>query len=110
MAEISNTTLVVLIIAALVVVAAGTFMNFTGFLSSDTGFVNLTVGSSLNIQVDPTNKTINFGTCTPRGATSYWCASNDSAFCDGTVASNCTGDTASAQFIRLDNVGNVDAN
>jgi hypothetical protein len=83
----------------------------TGFASSDTGYVNLTINTTLAIQVDSTNATINFGACTPQAGTSYWCASNDSAACSGTPANgNCSGDTTTPQFIRIDNVGNIDAN
>jgi hypothetical protein len=116
MAEISNTVLAVLVIAALVVVVAGTVLNLkggvTGFATSDTGNVTLTINSTLAIQVDTTNKTINFGICSPRAGSSYWCASNDSIRCTNSNndLGNCTGDTTTPQFIRVDNVGNVDAN
>jgi len=117
MAEISNTTLAVLVFAALVVVIGGTALNFmstsgglTGRLTSDTGNVSLSVSSTLAIQVDPGNNTINFGACTPRAGVSYWCATNDASICDGTQNNNCTGDTGATQFIAIMNVGNVDAN
>lgn len=116
MAEISNKVLAVLVVAALVVVVAGTVLNLnggiTGFATQDTGNVTLTVNQTLAIDVDDTNRTINFGICNPRAGTTYWCASNDSAICTGSNndQGNCTGDTTAPQFIRVDNVGNVDAN
>ena len=113
MAEITNNTLAILVFAALAVVIAGSFTMFggglTGFATSDTGNVTLSINASLNIQVDTTNKTIAFGGCTPRAATSYSCSSNDTQVCDGSGLSNCTGDTIVPQFIKVDNVGNVNA-
>jgi hypothetical protein len=114
MAEITNNTLAILVFAALAVVIAGSFTMFgggglTGFATSDSGNVTLTINESLNIQVDTGNKVIAFGGCTPRAATSYSCASNDTQVCDGTGLSNCTGDTITPQYIRVENVGNVNA-
>ena len=118
MVEISNKVLAVIVFATLVVIVAGTFFNFqavrqygslTGFATSDTGYVNLSIASTLAIAVDTGNNTINFGACAPRAATSYTCGTNDTLECDGSVANNCTGDTATPQFIRVDNVGNVNA-
>jgi hypothetical protein len=119
MAEISNTTLAVLVFAALVVVVAGTVLNMnswqgglTGFATSDSGNVSLSVSSTLAIQVNSSFNTINFTSCTPRGGSSYWCATNDSQYCDGTAASangNCTGDGLTPQYLQVDNVGNVNA-
>lgn len=116
MAELSNKTLAVLVFAALVVVIAGTviqlgsFGGLTGFATSDQGYVNLTVNGTLAIQVNATNSSINFGACVPRPATTYSCVTNDSISCDNSPLGNCTGDVNSPQYIRLHNVGNIDAN
>ena len=59
MTEISNKTVAILVVAALAVGVAGLLLNLgsthrlgglTGFVTSDTGNVNLTIASSLNIQ------------------------------------------------------------
>ena len=114
MAELSNGTIALILLVAVLTVIGGTLLNkggFTGFATSDTGYVNLTINQTLAIQVDTNNSTINFGYCSPQAGTSYWCATNDSSACSGTPTNgNCTGDTTTAQFIRVDNVGNVDAN
>ncbi len=112
MAEISNTTLAVLVVTALLVVVGGTLLNggLTGFATSDTGTVNLTINSTLAIQVAPGLGSISFGTCNPRPGASYWCSSNDTAACSGTNSlGNCSGDTTTPQYIRVDNAGNVNA-
>lgn len=118
MAEVSNTTLAALVVAALVVMVGGLLLQvggnrfpLTGFAESDTGTVNLTVGTTLAIDVVSGFDSISFGTCSPRASASYYCASNDTIVCDNGSNSlgNCTGDTATAQYIRIDNVGNVDA-
>ncbi len=118
MPEISNSTLALLVFSALVVVVAGTVYTFntessfgpTGRAISDQGNVSLTIATALNIQVDPNNGTIAFGRCTPR-AVSYWCASDDALECNNVNNSqgNCTLDNGSAQYIRVLNVGNVNA-
>jgi hypothetical protein len=113
MADITNNTLALLVFAALAVVIAGSLFTFgggiTGFATSDTGNVTLTINESLNIQVDPANRVINFGACTPRAGTAYSCVTNDTLACDGVAGLNCTGDTATPQYIRVENVGNVNA-
>src|SRR5262249_28154911 len=87
-----------------------TYTGLTGFATSDTGTVNLTINSTLAIQVAPSFNNINFGTCSPRAGVSYWCSSDDSAVCSGSNnLGNCSGDSASPQYIRIDNVGNVNA-
>ena len=118
-AEISNGMLSLLVVAALAIVVANVFVLFsnqdrfglTGYATSDTGYVNLTINQTLAIQVDSSFRTIVFGYCTPQAGTSYWCATNDSSACSTSPTNgNCTGDTTTPQYIRLDNVGNVDAN
>ena len=118
MAEISNSTLAILVFATLIGVVTSTvflmnretgYSSLSGFATFDSGNVTLTINASLNIQVDTTNKTIAFGGCTPRASTSYSCSSNDTQVCDGSGLSNCTGDTIVPQFIRIENVGNVNA-
>lgn len=119
MAEISNTTLAILVFATLIGVVTSTvvlmnqetrYVTLTGFAPVDTGNVNLTIQGALHIEVNTTLNTINFGTCAPRAGGPYWCASNDTAACNGDAAlGNCTGDTTTPQFIQVHNVGNVDA-
>lgn len=115
MAEISNTVLAVLVVAALVVVVAGTVINLnggiTGFATEGSGNVTLTINSTLAIEVNAGNTIIDFGVCNPRAGSSYWCSSNDSVACTGANndQGNCTGDTTTPQYIQVDNVGNVDA-
>jgi hypothetical protein len=117
MAELSNTSLAILVFSTLIVTVASTvyFLNeenefvLTGRALSDTGNITLAIATSLNILVDPGNESIDFGTCTPRAATSYWCASNDALACDTIVGENCTADTTTPQFIRVENVGNINA-
>jgi hypothetical protein len=114
MAEINNNTLAVFVFAALAAVLAGSLFIFgggiTGFATSDSSAnISLTINSSLNIQVNASEATIAFGACTPRAGSTYTCASNDTEICDGLVGLNCTGDTATPQYIEVDNVGNVNA-
>jgi hypothetical protein len=113
MAEISNNVLAVLVVAAFVVVAASAAVNLfgnsiTGFATSDTGNISLSINSTLAIQVDSGNSVISFGYCAPRGGVTYTCATNDAIECDN-AALNCSGDTTTPQYVRVDNVGNVDA-
>jgi hypothetical protein len=118
MAEISNSTLALLVLVTLGAVVVTTistinsaqrYTNVVGFATSDTGNISLSINATLAIQVDPGNSTINFGTCAPRAGSSYTCATNDAVGCDA-LPSNCSGDTTTPQYIRIDNVGNVDAN
>jgi len=114
MAEITNNTLAVLVFAALAVVLAGSLFTFgggiTGFAPVDTGDVLLNIEESLHIEVDASNAVIDYGNCAPRAGQPYWCATNDAAACSGDNAlGNCTGDTTAPQFLRVVNVGNVDA-
>ncbi len=115
MSELSNSALAMLVIGALLVVSASFLIRIdalpglTGRATTDTGNVSLTVASALNIQVDAGNKTLAFGTCTPRSGTNYTCATNDAVACDGVFGANCTGDNVTPRFIRVQNVGNVNA-
>jgi hypothetical protein len=119
MVDVSNKTLAVLIGTTLFVLLVGTWLNLgadlpasiTGHATTGTGTVNLSINSTLAIQVNALYNNINFGTCTPRPAATYSCGTDDSSICTGSNAlGNCTGDTTSPQFIEVDNVGNVDAN
>lgn len=122
MVEFSNSAIATLILVTLVVAAAGTYVAFvnsprdalslTGFATQDSGNVTLTVNRTLAIEVDAAANSISFGTCSPRAGDTYWCASNDSAICDGVDndQGNCTGDDGSEQYLQVDNIGNVDAN
>ncbi len=112
MAQISNKSLALLVLAALAVVVTSTViqlstindLGFTGKATSDSGFVNLSISSLVNIQVETGNDTINFGVCTPPSSGTNVSDSND------TIAGPCNGDTTSPQFIRILNIGNVDVN
>lgn len=110
--EISNKGLALIVLASLVVVIVGTSFqiqrmnSLTGMAGTeDTGIVNLSIGSSISIEVDPNYDTIDFGTCTPNASGSYIANSSD-----GAASVNCSGDTATDQFIELNNIGNVKAN
>lgn len=122
-AEVSNGMLASLVLVALVVIITGSLLNLsalrsgstfapiTGRATNDSGTVNLTIGTTLAIDVATGFDSISFGTCSPRSGVSYYCASNDTIVCDNgsNGLGNCTGDTATAQYIRVDNVGNIDA-
>lgn len=122
MAEISNSMLAAVVLATLVFAVSGTYiayvnspgslsLPFTGHATEGSGNVSLTINLTLAIEVDTGFAAINFGTCAPRAGTSYWCSTNDSIICTGANndQGNCTGDNGSAQFLQVNNVGNVDA-
>ena len=114
MAEISNKTLALLVLAALavVVVATGIQLNqlgnlgLTGKATQDYGDVILTLAGAVNIQVNSSNDTINFGTCTADD--NYQWISSANATSNTTV---CNGPAADRlDWIQVDNIGSVDAN
>ncbi len=119
MVEVSNKSLAVLVLVVLAVVVGGTLFTLqsqkqvygiTGRATSDTGTVNLTINGTLAIQVATGYNSISFGTCSPRPGSAYWCSTNDTDACSGTNSlGNCSGDNVTPQYIRIDNVGNINA-
>lgn len=113
MADITNKKLALLVLAALVVVVLATTIQLNklndfgpqGFaVDQDSGTVELAIQSSLNIQVDPVENSIQFGSCSPTLAAVI--DSNDSVsnttVCDGAAASG-------RDYIKVDNIGNINA-
>ncbi|MCA9477866.1 MAG: hypothetical protein KC535_01835 [Nanoarchaeota archaeon] len=112
--EVTNKTLGLLLIAAIVVSLGGTFVSLnklggvstTGYATNnETGTVTLAVGTALSI-VTVGNTDIAFGTCTPDTASAITVDSSlnsagvNNTLCDGTFPDN----------ITIENDGNVDAN
>lgn len=119
--DMSNRTLAMFLVAAIVVSVAGTFISlnklsgmetqevsWTGYATSDTGRINLTIADSVNIDVQSGNDELDYGQCNP-GPSGLWVNLGDTTK-QGSGAVNCSGDTTSAQTIVVDNIGNVDAN
>lgn len=113
--EISNKTLAMFLLAAIVISIAGTIFSIdrlnsissiTGYATTETGNVTLNVGSVLSITTADDNL-IDFGTCTPVGGTD---ATITSEVANGGLSPNdiCSAFTADEILIRND--GNVDAN
>lgn len=111
--EITNKTLGMLLIAAIVVSLGGTFVSLnkldgvstTGYATNNqTGTVSLTVGSSLSIIV--TDGTIDFGTCSPQASDITLISENVAGAGDNT---NCQGGTFPDRLV-IENDGNKDAN
>lgn len=110
---ITNKTLSVLLIAAIVVSIGGTFFSLT-MLQAPTGAptgyaigtVDLDVPDTLSIKLD--DDTINFGECTPStgGDTIFVDSSQDSAAVNN---SNCTESSGFPDSMTIRNNGNVDA-
>jgi hypothetical protein len=75
--QVDNRTIIVALVVAIVVSLGGTgfilmkmseltqVQGVTGLLSDDLGEARITIASTTAIEVDNTNNTINFGTCTP---------------------------------------------
>lgn len=111
--EVTNKTLGLLLIAAIVVSLGGTFVSLnrlggvstTGYATNNqTGTVNLTVDSALSIVVNDNN--INFGSCTP---------ANYPIVLDSNASSGAANNTfcSSGVFpdkLIVENDGNTDAN
>jgi len=126
----SNKTIILALVTAIIISLGGTVIVlnkledlsirpiFSGMATSDTGFVNVTILSSLSIDVNDTEDIIDFGTCNvPPAGTNVTLISNNSESWlndsnNGVV--NCTttnmraadGDEA---FITIHNIGNADA-
>ena len=118
MAEISNKALALLVLTALVVVVAATTVQLnrlnaigiTGMPTADDGTVVLEIASSVSIEVDTGNSSINFGPCTPLSGQNLTFDSENNmtnATNDRCVPNPVTGQTG---FILVRNIGNVDAN
>lgn len=111
--EVTNKTLGLLLIAAIVVSLGGTFVSLnklggvstTGYATNnETGTVTLTVDTALSILVSDNN--INFGSCTPQAVNIFL----DSELGAGGVNNTyCTGGTFPDRLV-IDNDGNIDAN
>ena len=115
MAEISNKALALLVLAALVVVVAATTiqlnqLNAIGFTGMPTGEgqVNLTIASSLAIEVDEALSEINFNECTPPSSGTVTFNSRDN-MTDGENAVCDIQDDSQSGYIRVRNIGNENA-
>jgi len=112
--EISNKTLAMFLVAAIVVSIAGTIISLnklgqlgapiTGYATSGTGNVSLNVQSSLSITTADDNN-IDFGACTPQSGTDTVITSEANG---GGTANICSAFVADEILVRND--GNVDAN
>lgn len=110
MAEISNGTLALLVLAALAVVVTTTTLQLnggiTGFATSGSGTVNLTIANNLAIEVVTENSTIDFGTCRPQTGVTQIADTNvtpTNTTCDAAVLNS------TEQRIQVRNIGNVNA-
>ncbi len=112
--DVSNKTLGMLLVAAIVVSVGGTFLSLqqlgslsgsTGFATSDSGQVNLTVAQTLSIEL--TDDVINFGECLLNDTNTIFVDSSvvrgsvDNAYCDNTAGF--------PDDLALRNAGNVHA-
>lgn len=111
MAEISNGTLALLVLAALAVVVTTTTLQLSGGLtgySVDSGQVQLEIAS--NLQIEVTEGLIDFGQCTPNATSAVIVNSNNTI---DESNGQCTGGTVdlstTAQRIKVENIGNQDA-
>ena len=118
---ISNKTLSLVLVFAIVVSVAATFIGLysfvdkfsvqtivTGYATSDMGYVNLSIAESLNIDVDDINHTLIYGNCTPNASGVF--ANLGNTAIEGVPNGNCSGDNGTRQYIVVYNIGNVDAN
>lgn len=109
--DISNRALAMFLLAAIVVTLGGTIVSLnkldavstTGFATTDTGNVSVTVGSTTSITLD-NNFDYNFGTCTP--STSVLTHVNTHNTENSSI---CTGSDGN-QPLYVRNDGNVDVN
>ena len=110
--EITNKTLGLLLIAAIVVSLGGTFVSLnklggtsaTGYATNnETGQVFLSVGTALSILV--TDASIDFGSCAPQ-AQMIFLDSENALVGDNT---NCQSGTF-PDYLEIENDGNIDAN
>ena len=118
--EVSNKTLGVLLIAAIVVSLGGTFVSLnklggvspTGYATNNvTGTVQLTVGTSTSIVIntDTYDNVVDFGECSPGASMLFLDSDNGASVGDN---AECTGSSlgASGDYIQIENDGNIDAN
>jgi hypothetical protein len=114
--SVSNKTLAIMLLAAIVVSLGGTFISLnrlggmspTGYSIAPEGIVNLTINSSLSITTDDINL-IDFGTCDLQdGGIGYILRSNASE--GGHGNSNCSIPSPSPGYIVIRNNGNLLAN
>ena len=110
--DISNKTLAMFLVAAIVVSIAGTTISLnkltqmspTGMASTDLGNVTVSVGNTLSIAIQGDN-TIEFGTCTPVGGSDILIDSNN----DTGNLIHCTAPQGRDHIVVV-NDGNVYAN
>lgn len=119
MMEISNRTVIFSVIVAVIISLGGTslvlmklanvqdLMHVTG-LASD-GYVQININETLLIDVDPTNDTIDFGTCTPPVGAAETISSEMTALEVNSTNVDCWGSNLPA-FIKVMNQGNTNVN
>jgi len=108
--DISNKTLGLLLVAAIVVSVGGTFFSLdkldgfstTGYATDGTGAVNLSINTSVSIKMN--DSVIDFGTCTiPSGGATFssnnTAASANNTYCNGTFP----------DLMTVENDGNTNA-
>ena len=117
--EISNKTVILSVIVAVVISLGGTsfvlmkladmqdIMRITG-LATD-GYVQINLNETLIIDVQPTNNTINFGTCSPPVGASETISSEMNPTQVNATNVECWNSNLPA-FIKVENQGNVDVN
>ena len=118
--DISNKTLAMFLVAAIVVSIAGTTISLnrldrmsvggpTGYATSDVGNVTVSVGSQLSIAVVPSKNTIAFQSCTPQSGADVVIDSTQSGG-DGNGAGGVCPAYLTPTNIQVINDGNIDAN
>jgi len=114
--DISNKALSMFLLAAIVVSLGGTIVSLnklgsistTGYATTDTGTVQLTVAESVSITTNDAD-TVNFGTCTPYPAATTIINSENGSNTSGATAGICTMPLG-IQNISVRNDGTVNAN
>ncbi len=114
--DVSNKTLAMFLVAAIVVSIGGTIISLnviqerqqgiTGFATSDTGNVSLSIGTVLSITTSDSSL-INFGACSPAGGTNPII---DSETVDGDGATDTCPNYNAISNLTVRNDGNVYAN
>ncbi len=119
--EINNNIVIITLVVAIVVSLGGTVMvlnklssisslqGVTGFAADDTGEAKIKISDNLQIDVDSGNNSIDFGTCTVPTSGSVTINSSMSEADINATDINCTGSNVPS-FIKIRNIGNVDAN
>jgi len=112
MDEISNKTLAILLIGAIVISLGGTLISLNRLarirIPGITGFYGAAEEAEVRLDIE-SNVQVNFTTDTINWGTGYVVSPND--FCvlnsyDGTIGANCTGFTPQTAGFILENVGN----